>query len=567
MVTGGHDKSLIIHNGQGKLVRSKHKAHDHIIRALTIYHGPGTPMVISGSWDGKIKCWELLNNGKLVRTLSGHDNRVKSIKAISEHDIDSPPLLLSGSDDCTIKVWDLSNGDCLRTISSHKHFITDLALVGNSAVVSSSSDKTVLVHDIATGRKWGFLDGHGKRDVTSLLYVSPEEGDKESPLMCSGDSVGVIRAFEVGEILAHAGGGGGGGGEKVLSPLFILSGHTSKVTGMCVSLSASTPLLFSVSDDGFLRSWSLSDKCAGAIEADFGEDSARGCAKKGRERVHLLSCATTPTIRTSGDEVSTALPADLGVKVKASEELMIVGTDGFVLLLSIATLVPEEAAVEPRSVPDPVTELGGAESGEVIEGDEPKEAVEQEGSHRQPTHPEEAMVASIEGAQGLVQRATELQPDGTAPPLSIGTVDSANGIDMKLTSREASIGTRTRTDCSSSLLATVGDGDLLLTHGDTGTEGVRSPLNPHPHEELKDAPPDEGGYESKSVRVAGTGRQAARVLSGVSRNKSSTAAARERVQQRLAERNGGQGGRGRRVIQQKAGLPPPSLLLESGPRE
>ena len=53
MVTGGHDKSLIIHNGQGKLVRSKHKAHDHIIRALTIYHGPGTPMVISGSWDGK----------------------------------------------------------------------------------------------------------------------------------------------------------------------------------------------------------------------------------------------------------------------------------------------------------------------------------------------------------------------------------------------------------------------------------------------------------------------------------------------------------------------------------
>ena len=91
IVTGGHDKSLLVHNGKGNLVRSKPKAHDHIIRALTIYSGPGIPLVISGSWDGKIKCWELLNKGKLVRTLGGHDNRVKCLKAISDHGIKSHP--------------------------------------------------------------------------------------------------------------------------------------------------------------------------------------------------------------------------------------------------------------------------------------------------------------------------------------------------------------------------------------------------------------------------------------------------------------------------------------------
>ena len=28
---------------------------------------------------------------------------------------------------------------------------------------------------------WGSLDGHGKRDVTTLLYISPEEGGAGSP--------------------------------------------------------------------------------------------------------------------------------------------------------------------------------------------------------------------------------------------------------------------------------------------------------------------------------------------------------------------------------------------------
>ena len=116
---------------------------------------------------------------------------------------------------------------------------------------------------------------------------------------------------------------------------------------MCLSLSSASPLLFSVSDDGFLRSWSLSGGCAGAIAADFGDDSTRGSSKKGRERVHLLSCATTPTVQASErEDEESALPVDLGVKVKASEELMIVGTDGFVLLLSIATLVPNEEPTE-----------------------------------------------------------------------------------------------------------------------------------------------------------------------------------------------------------------------------
>jgi WD40 repeat protein len=296
MVTGGHDKALIVHTGQGKLVRKLKQAHEHIIRALTIYTGPGVSMVVSGSWDGTIKCWELLNKGKLVRTLSGHDNRVKCLKTISDHEADTRPLLLSGSDDCTIKVWDLSSGACLRTISSHKHFVMDLAVVTSTCVVSSSSDKTVLVHDIATGEKRGSLEGHGRRDVTSLLYVSAEEGDNDSiPLLCSGNSAGDILVYDAGKIIAPEGEGWGEQGNG-LPPLFTLSGHTSKVMGMCLSLSSSQLLLFSVGDDGFLRSWSLQGRCAGAIAADFGEDTIRGGSKKGRERVHLLACASTPTV-------------------------------------------------------------------------------------------------------------------------------------------------------------------------------------------------------------------------------------------------------------------------------
>ena len=122
---------------------------------------------------------------------------------------------------------------------------------------------------------------------------------------------------------------------------------------MCLSLSSSQLLL------AWRRPSSAPGLRAGAREPlqPIGEDTI-GELKKGRERVHLLACASTPTVQDSGrEEKASACP---GPEVLVnSEELMIVSADGFVLL-SIATLVPDESlqAEHPDSVSRRAVEAG-----------------------------------------------------------------------------------------------------------------------------------------------------------------------------------------------------------------
>lgn len=55
-------------------------------------------------------------------------------------------LLVSGYDDSTICVWRLDTGDCVRTISSHRTWITSLAFSADSSmIISSAADATIRV--------------------------------------------------------------------------------------------------------------------------------------------------------------------------------------------------------------------------------------------------------------------------------------------------------------------------------------------------------------------------------------------------------------------------------------
>ena len=69
------------------------------IRVRSVAVSSDGQTLVSGSWDKTIKVWEL-STGKLVRTLTGHENPVDSV-AISP----DGQTLVSGSDDKTIRVW------------------------------------------------------------------------------------------------------------------------------------------------------------------------------------------------------------------------------------------------------------------------------------------------------------------------------------------------------------------------------------------------------------------------------------------------------------------------------
>jgi len=75
--------------------------------------------VATGSRDKSIKIWD--SRGTLLKTLMGHDNWVRGL-------VFHPggKYLLSVSDDRTIRCWDLTqDGRCVKTVTgAHEHFIS-----------------------------------------------------------------------------------------------------------------------------------------------------------------------------------------------------------------------------------------------------------------------------------------------------------------------------------------------------------------------------------------------------------------------------------------------------------
>ena len=68
---------------------------------------------------------------------------------------------VSASSDKTLKVWDLETGRALRTLEGHSSLLNDVAVNGDGRrAVSASTDNTLKVWDLETGREICALEGH-----------------------------------------------------------------------------------------------------------------------------------------------------------------------------------------------------------------------------------------------------------------------------------------------------------------------------------------------------------------------------------------------------------------------
>ena len=79
--------------------------------------------------------------------------------------------LFSGSSDNTIKIWDIKTGKCTATLQGHKHWVVSLAVVSGT-LFSGSSDGVIKVWDIHTRKCTATFEAHEQE----ICYLAVTEG-------------------------------------------------------------------------------------------------------------------------------------------------------------------------------------------------------------------------------------------------------------------------------------------------------------------------------------------------------------------------------------------------------
>jgi katanin p80 WD40 repeat-containing subunit B1 len=102
---------------------------------------------VSGAMNGSLKVFDL-NEGKLARSLRGHQTMVTSI-----HYHPYGEFVVSGSMDNTMKVWDVRSKQCIQTFMGHEKEVTCVRFSPDGRwVASSGKDGQFLVWDLVAGQ-------------------------------------------------------------------------------------------------------------------------------------------------------------------------------------------------------------------------------------------------------------------------------------------------------------------------------------------------------------------------------------------------------------------------------
>jgi WD40 repeat protein/serine/threonine protein kinase len=203
LASGSGDKTIKLWRvADGSLVRT---LTGHTDSVLSVSFSPDGRLLASGSGvekimlvlgssnntinfgDTTIKLWRVAD-GSLVRTLTGHTNRVNSVSF-------SPDgrLLASGSDDTTIKLWRVADGSLVLTLTGHALDVFSVSFSPDGRLLASGSyDNTIKLWRVADGLEVRTLTGH--TGVVFSVSFSPD-----GRLLASGSADKTIKLWRVAD--------------------------------------------------------------------------------------------------------------------------------------------------------------------------------------------------------------------------------------------------------------------------------------------------------------------------------------------------------------------------------
>lgn len=227
LISCSHDQTLRIWDLRNGREISTLTGHTDGVERIALYKGGRR--ALSASHDGTLKIWDL-DQGCELQTLRGHQDLIRNVivradgrlaASASEtvmvwnlesgsalFTLESDPLgwytdyrhclAFAGERECFllsistryVHVWSLQDGQRVRTLEGHEEEVTSIAVSpGGGRVLSTSSDHTAVLWDLATGSILARF--HGDSELVHGIFA----GDEHSILL--GDLLGSVHALRL----------------------------------------------------------------------------------------------------------------------------------------------------------------------------------------------------------------------------------------------------------------------------------------------------------------------------------------------------------------------------------
>lgn len=183
-----------------------YKGHDGPV--WDVSWGPFGHYFLTGSFDRTARLWST-DRVDYLRLFVGHD---RDVDHVCFHP--NSAYIFTGSCDKIVRMWLVTNGYPVRMFTGHTGNITAIACSPDGKLLASADDAgTIILWDLAPGKLFKRMRGHGKGGIWSLTW------SVESTVVMSGGADGTVRVWDV-QLPNDAGGQGkvvgeGGAGQKI----------------------------------------------------------------------------------------------------------------------------------------------------------------------------------------------------------------------------------------------------------------------------------------------------------------------------------------------------------------
>lgn len=242
LVSGSFDSKIKLWNLATGELEATLDYHERGVFAVVI--SPDGKTLASTSWDKTIKLWDL-PSGDLIDTLTGHSGSVRAAVFTSDSQ-----TLISCSFDETIKIWDVTQGKLIKTLADYSSAVYSLALHPNGKTLATGiGDGSIVLWNLPTNTQIAILSG--SLDVVESLVITPN-----GRTLIAGNGDGSIHLWQLNQAELWNDSLSWNRPSSTIAYLRdTLSVHTGEVTALAIAPDGES--FASASADGTVKIWDL----------------------------------------------------------------------------------------------------------------------------------------------------------------------------------------------------------------------------------------------------------------------------------------------------------------------